>query len=151
LEKEFQAGKVEPSPPADDESFLRRMTLDLTGELPTAAEIMEFLADRDPEKRAKWIEKRLASDSYARHWARFWREAITAVEAPNADALAPQFEDWLCTQFKQNRSWGEIVRALITAEGMMKKGEGEKDAAVFFLGRHTGPDGDNVRTAETAR
>jgi hypothetical protein len=151
LETEFQTEKVEPAPQTSDEPFLRRLSLDLTGQLPTAAEIMEFLADSDPEKRAKWIEKRLSSDAYARYWARFWREAITAVEAPNAEALAPQFEDWLCTQFKQNRSWAEIVRDLITAEGTLKKGEGEKDAAVFFLGRHTGPDGDNVRTAETAR
>jgi hypothetical protein len=151
LEKEFQTGKVEPSPPAGDEPFLRRMTLDLTGELPTAAEIEAFLADADPEKRAKWIDKRLAADAYARYWARFWREAVTAVEAPNAEALAPQFEDWLCTQFKQNRSWAELVRDLITAEGVLKKGDGEKDAAVFFLGRHIGPEADNVRTAETAR
>jgi hypothetical protein len=151
LDKEFQAAQVEPAPQTSDEPFLRRLTLDLTGQLPTPAEIEAFLADPDPEKRAKWIEKRLASDAYARYWARFWREAITAVEAPNAEPLAPQFEDWLCTQFQQNRSWAEIVRVLITAEGMLKKGAGEKDAAVFFLGRHIGPDGDNVRTAETAR
>jgi hypothetical protein len=151
LEQEFQAGKIEPSAAVGDEQFLRRIGLDLTGQLPTTAEIEEFLADDDPEKRAKWIDKRLDSDAYARHWARFWREAITAVEAPNAEALAPQFEDWLFTQLKQNRGWGAIVSELMTAEGSLKKGEGEKDAAVFFLGRHTGPDGDNLRAAETAR
>jgi hypothetical protein len=151
LEREFQAAKVEASPPADDEQFLRRVSLDLTGALPPAAAIMDFLNDADPDKRVAYIDKLLASDAYARHWARFWRAAITAVEAPNAEPLAPQFEDWLCTQFQKNRSWAEIVRDLLTAQGVFKRGEGEKDAAVFFLGRFTGPDGDNVRTAETAR
>jgi hypothetical protein len=151
LAKEFQARKIVPGPLATDEQFVRRVRLDLTGQLPTPAEIEQFSASAAPDKRAKLIDRLIGSDEYARHWARYWRETVTAVEAPFGDAHVPAFEDWLCEQFKQNRNWGEIVRALLTAEGSLKKGEAGPSGALFFLGRHSGADGDIARTAETAR
>jgi hypothetical protein len=153
LEKEFRSGKILPAPVTTDEQFLRRVRLDLTGQLPTTAEIEQFLADRDADKRAKWIDKLLGGDDYARHWARYWRYAVSAVEAPFGNAHAPAFEDWLFEQFKHNRNWGEIARALMTAEGSLKKKDADnaKHGAIFFLGRHNGPDGDDLRAAETAR
>jgi hypothetical protein len=107
LDKEFQINKIVSSPLTTDEQFLRRIRLDLTGQLPTVAEIDAFLADPDPAKRTKCIDQLLASDDYARHWARYWRETVMAVEAPFGDAHAPAFEDWLYDQFKQNRPWGD--------------------------------------------
>ncbi len=151
LDKELQGAKLTPAPRTTDEQFLRRVRLDLTGQLPAPREIEQFLADKDPAKRARVIDRLLETDEYARHWARYWRYVVTAVEAPFGEPLAPQFEDWLCAQFKQNRSWGEIVRAIMTADGQLKKGEDSKNGAVFFLGRHSGPDGNIARTAETAR
>src|SRR5581483_9679913 len=138
-------------PRTTDEQFLRRIYLDLTGQLPTAADVEQFRADADPRKRATVINRLLDSEAYARHWARYWRQTVMAVEARFGDPMGPRFEDWLCEQFKQNRGWGAIVRDLITAEGQLKKEEDSKNGAVFFLGRHSGPDGNILRTAETAR
>jgi hypothetical protein len=152
LEKEFDAGGIEPSPPAGDEAFLRRVRLDLTGTLPTPAEIEEFLADEEPEKRARLVEWLLEDEAYGRHWARYWRQTIAAVEAPFGESVVKEFEDWLAADLQQNKSWAAITRALVTAEGALKKGDGPgANGAVFFLGRHNGPDGDIVRTSETAR
>jgi hypothetical protein len=151
LAKEYRAAKVVVSPLTTDEQFLRRVGLDLTGQLPTVAEIEQFLADPDPHKRAKWIDQLLDSDAYARHWARYWRDTVKAVEAPFGDAHGPAFEAWLFDQLKQNRNWGEIVRSLLTATGALKKGDPGTDGALFFLGRHSGPDAAIVQTAETAR
>jgi hypothetical protein len=151
LDQEFQARKVVLSPLTTDEQFLRRLCLDLTGQLPSAAEVEQFVADKDPGKRARWIDKLLDSDEYARHWARYWRDVVTAVEAPFGNAHVPAFEDWLYEQFRQNRNWGEIVRALLTASGSLKKGDKAGNGAIFFLGRHNGPDADIEQAAETAR
>jgi hypothetical protein len=153
LDKEFAAGKLVPAPPAADEQFLRRVRLDLTGQLPAAAEVEQFLADESPDKRAKLIDRLLETDEYARHWARYWRDAVTAVEAPFGAAHVPAFEDWLTEQFKQNRNWGEVVRAMLTAEGSLKKDDPDraKHGAVFFLGRFSDADGNIQRTAETSR
>jgi hypothetical protein len=152
LQAEFKESSLAAlSPESTDEQFLRRIRLDLTGRLPAADEIEEFLADKDPEKRARWIDRLLDSEEYARHWARYWREAITAVEAPFGDSVVKEFEDWLCDQIHQNKNWGEVVRALMTAQGELRKDKGKDNGALFFLARHNGPDGDNVRASETVR
>lgn len=151
IEKELQASKLKGSPATNDEQFLRRVRLDLTGQLPSADEVEQFLADTDPSKRAKLIERLIDSDEYARHWARYWRHVVSAVEAPFGNAHEPAFEDWLFRQFKENKNWGEIVRAKLTAEGSLKKGDKDANGAIFFLGRHNGADGDIDRAAETSR
>src|SRR5262249_57743659 len=76
--KELKATDIRPAPLTTDEQFLRRVTLDLTGELPVPADVTEFVADKDPAKRAKLIAKLLAGDEYARHWARYWRDGIAS-------------------------------------------------------------------------
>jgi hypothetical protein len=151
LGKEFEAGNLLPSPTTTDEQFLRRVHLDLTGQLPDDDEIERFLDDPDPDKRARTIGTLLDGDDYARHWARSWRGAIEGTEAPFGDSVAADFEEWLSVQIKDNRRWGEVVRDMITAEGSLKKGEKGKNGAVFLLGRYNGPDANIIRTAETAR
>ncbi len=51
-----------------DEEFLRRVTLDLTGEIPDAATVKAFVADTSADKRDKLIEQLLASDAFVDRW-----------------------------------------------------------------------------------
>src|SRR5262249_13194361 len=60
---------LQPSELADDGEFLRRMSLDLIGTLPTADEVRKFLADKDPTKRARKIDELLQRPEYALFWA----------------------------------------------------------------------------------
>src|SRR4051812_47721098 len=61
------AAKGRPaSPPVDDAGFVRRVTLDLTGSIPTAAETLAFLEDPSTEKRARWIDALLDGPGYPR-------------------------------------------------------------------------------------
>ena len=64
LFKRLESLKVPPSPPAGDAAFLRRVSLDLTGEQPAPDEIRRFLADSDPDKRAKLVDRLLASPEF---------------------------------------------------------------------------------------
>jgi hypothetical protein len=163
------AGKVTPAPRTTDEQFLRRVRLDLTGELPTPEEVAQFVADNDPHKRARLIDRLLAGDAYTRHWARYWRDAIlsraTAQQAFLRIGRELAFEPWLYEQFRANRNWAEITRALITAEGTLaypprrpgaaaeanNAGDETPNGAAAFLLCHFGPDAANERAAETAR
>src|SRR4051812_32292799 len=54
---------------SSDDEFLRRVTLDLTGTIPTSEEARAFLADRTPDKRVRTIDRLLASSAYTRHLA----------------------------------------------------------------------------------
>ncbi len=147
--------RLTPAPRTTDEQFVRRATLDLTGRLPVPADVDEFCADRDPHKRAKLIDRLLASDEYAQHWARYWRDVIIARATAQQVFLRPVrtvgLETWLTEQFKANRSWGDIARAMITAEGPATYDNIGENGAAGFLLCHFGQGSDNERAAETAR
>ncbi|MFL5342093.1 MAG: DUF1549 domain-containing protein [Gemmataceae bacterium] len=156
--KEQAAAKITPSPKTTDEQFLRRVMLDLTGRLPLPADVTEFAADTDPNKRAKVIDKLLDSDDYAKHWARYWRDVFAAkITDRRAQAMTQHFEAWLLEQFKQNRPWDGITRDILTSTGQLPFRYGPmqepdpKNGAAFFLLAYIGNDAINDRTAETSR
>jgi hypothetical protein len=152
VSKELAASNVSPAPVTSDEQFLRRVTLDLTGQLPQPAEVDEFVADKNPNKRAKVIDKLLDSDEYAQHWARYWREVIESRLSDLRDrVLARSFETWMTEQLKSNKSWDHITREIITAQGECKYDEEGKNGSLFFLASHHGNDAANERAAETSR
>jgi hypothetical protein len=113
-------GKDIPLPPAaDDETFLRRASFDLTGRLPAPDEVEAFLADRDPQKRAKLIDRLLASDGYAVNWGRYWRDVVTYHTPASGNYLRWElFGRWWVDQVRANRPWDQVVRALVTADGV---------------------------------
>jgi hypothetical protein len=150
--KELKAAGIKPAPLTTDEQFVRRVTLDLTGELPVPADVTEFVDDKAPNKRAKLIDKLLASDEYARHWARYWREVVGS-HATNqrAAVLARSFENWMADRLKRNAGWGEIARAMVTASGKIEFTDDGSHGELYFLLSKGGADADDERAAETSR
>jgi hypothetical protein len=149
---ELRNRKIEPAPLTTDEQFIRRLTLDLTGQLPMPADVTEFVADRDPRKRARLIDKLLDSDEYAEHWAHYWRDVIAArLSDFRGQFLVRPFDLWLTKELKANRSWAEITRAMITSYGPSRFDEPEKSGANFFLLSKLGADANVERAAETSR
>lgn len=61
-----------PSDLCDDGTFVRRVTIDVAGRIPTGAEVHRFVADTDPAKRDKWIDAQLDSAGYADYFATKW-------------------------------------------------------------------------------
>jgi hypothetical protein len=148
----LEADGIKPAARTSDEQFLRRVTLDLTGQLPVPADVTEFVADRDPNKRAKLIDKLLASDEYAQHWAQYWRDVVgSRIADPRGRLLMRPFEAWMTDELKNNRSWDSMVRAMLTAEGTCEMDDNGQHGANFFLASHRGPDAANEQAAETAR
>src|SRR5438105_691058 len=114
-----RAAKAPLPPRTDDVAFLRRVSLDLTGRLPKADEIEQFTHDSDSEKRAQRVERLLASDAYAVNWGRYWRDVLTYHTPASGNYLRWElFDRWLKDQIKQNRPWGDVVTALVTAVGV---------------------------------
>ncbi len=106
-------------PRVDDETFLRRASLDLTGHLPSAGEMNCFLADTAANKRERLIDRLLASEAYAVNWARYWRDAVTYHTPASGNYLRWElFDRWWVEQFRANRPWNEIVTTLVTASGI---------------------------------
>jgi hypothetical protein len=104
---------------ADDTTFLRRVSLDLTGRLPDPDALRRFAADPAPDKRARAIDALLAGDAYAVNWGRYWRDAVTYHTPASGNYLRWKlFDDWWVDQLRRNRPWDQVVASLVTASGV---------------------------------
>src|SRR5262249_10987676 len=87
--------------------------------LPAPQEVEAFLADKDPEKRAKLIDRLLTSDAYAVNWGRYWRDVVTYHTPASGNYLRWElYTRWWVDQVRANRPWDHVVRALVTADGV---------------------------------
>lgn len=140
LSQAWSAAKIQPAPPADDATILRRAWLDLAGAVPPIDAVRPFLADREPAKRARLIDSLLASDDFADQWGR----VLTAWATDRRDRLEDRYDgrllqDYLRTALAANRPYSTIVFELLTGEG----GKDRSGPANFLL-RY---DGDPVKLA----
>ena len=108
---------IQPSPLADDASFLRRVTLDVIGTLPTGAEARAFLQDPDPNKRAKWIDSLLQRPEYADYWAMKWTDLLRADKTRITPQGTVGLSRWLHRQFAENRPYDQLVRDVLLVQG----------------------------------
>ncbi len=106
-----------PTPVCDDATFIRRVTLDANGRLPTAKEVREFLADQNPNKRSEWIDRLLDSPEYASYFALRWGSILRNSNLAGADQASYAFHNWLKDMLARNRRYDEFVRGIIAASG----------------------------------
>lgn len=132
------------APLADDAEFLRRVTLDLAGTIPTAAEATAFFADTDPKKREKLIDKLLAAPSYARRMAQAFDVILMERRRDNRVPRAA-WEAYLREAFAANKPYDEFAREILSADGSDAK---TRPAARFFLDRDLEP---NLVTKDLGR
>jgi hypothetical protein len=112
---------IVPSDLSSDEEFLRRVTIDTIGTLPTAKEVRDFLADQRPDKRERKIDELLAHPLHAALWA----TKLSDITGNNTDALEnPQplrpkrsqmWHDWLRKRVQENVPYDQIVKGVLTA------------------------------------
>lgn len=110
------------APLANDETFLRRVSMDLIGKPPTPAEITAFSLDPSPDKRAKAVDRLLARPEFGENWGRYWRDVILYRRTEDrALVAAPAITDYLTEQFNNNVPWDQIARSFITATGDVRE------------------------------
>ncbi|QDU23557.1 DUF1549 and DUF1553 domain-containing protein [Urbifossiella limnaea] len=127
--KRLGAEKLTASPAASDAEFLRRVSLDIAGTIPSPDRVAAFLASPDPDKRRKLIDELLDSPGYARRMTDIWSGLLI----PNTAAAARQKHDpmatWLQTRFAANVRLDALARGVLTAGGL----QDENGAVTFYL------------------
>jgi len=106
-----------PSPPSDDATFLRRVTVDVCGRLPTSDETSKFLADNSPNKRTTLIDRLLDSPDYPAFFAMRWGVILRNSKLAGADQATYAFHNWLKDLIARNRPYDELVRGVVAAAG----------------------------------
>lgn len=148
IEALWRDAKVTPAPAADDGAFLRRVSLDLIGRVPTLAEARSFLADPAPDRRARAVDSLLGSVAFAEHWGSVYADLLFGKDRQAAKlekAADPQA--WLVKAFAENVRYDELARALITASGDLR----ENGAVAFVAARARGGGGPEAVTGAATR
>ncbi len=107
LESHWSANQVQPAQAADDATFLRRATLDLTGRIPTAAELDRLLAASDV-KREKIVQRLMDGPEFPLHFGNVLDQMIQSRHAGNAD-----FVDYMRRGIRDGKPWDLVFRELM--------------------------------------
>ncbi|MDX1945255.1 MAG: DUF1549 domain-containing protein [Pirellulaceae bacterium] len=114
----WEREKITPAPFATDAEFVRRVSLDLVGMIPTYDETVAFLGDSSPDKRAQLIDRLLDDPRYAQQQADRWDLILFGRNPPGYDTdKRDGIQRWLREQFAANRPYDQWVRELLRAEG----------------------------------
>ncbi len=109
---------IPPSPVCDDATFLRRVSLDIAGRLPTADEAKDFLASQDSDKRDQVIDRLLRSPEYADYFANKWTAMLKNRRDDASDMTSNfAFYAWVRDSLLANKPYDQLVRELLAATG----------------------------------
>jgi len=127
--------RLAPSPRADDGTWLRRMMLDTAGRLPTPAEVRGFVADTDPGKFARWVDRMLGSEEFVDAWTYRWSDVLLVSGARLRPASVKAYHGWIRERVAANMPWDRMVREMVTA-----RGSSLEDGASNFYAIHQDPE-----------
>jgi hypothetical protein len=118
------AGEATPADLSSDAEFLRRVSLDFSGRIPTAAAAREFLDDSSPGKRQKLVDSLLASPRYGERMADLFN--VMLMERRGEDA---EWHAWLAKSFAENKPWNQMVQELLDPDAENESAR----ASAFFM------------------
>jgi hypothetical protein len=122
--------EVTPAGQADDATLIRRLTLDLVGRIPTTAEVDEYVKSKDADKRAKLVDRLIASPAFPRHQAALFE----AMFNPDGDRRGngAALRQYLTDAVRENKPWDRVFREVVLPDQVDAKLKG---AAEFMRAR----------------
>ena len=138
---------VVPSGNCDDATFLRRVTFDTIGRLPTVEEARAFLASDQSDKRARWIDAILQMPEFNDVWSLEWSDLLRVDRAALGHKAAHDYYQWIHGSLAARKPLDVMASELLTAEGplaevpqgafykvMQKPGDAASTVSQVFLG-----------------
>jgi hypothetical protein len=113
IQSRLEDAGLRPSPTADKQTLIRRVTLDLTGLPPTPKQVSDYLADRRPGAYQRVVERLLSSSAHAEHMSRHWLDAARygdthGLHLDNYRSMY-RYRDWLIQAFERNMPYDQFV------------------------------------------
>ena len=131
---------IQPSPSADDNTFIRRASIDVCGTLPTVDEVTQFVADNRKDKRKRLIDRLLERPEYASYFALKWADVLqnrgrgySTSKQRRGTAL---FSAWIRDSLAENKPYDQFVAEIITATGSQQ----ENPPAIWYRSVRTTQD-----------
>jgi len=134
FDAEWKRQGVKPSPAADDAAFLRRVTLDLTGSLPSPEDVRGFQKSGRKEKRVEKIDELLSSPKAAQYFAHLWVQWLMGHDIDFRDQARLNvggLTRWLREAWTRDVPYDELVRAFLGSAGTVRE-----NPPVTFIAKH---------------
>ncbi len=119
---------VRPSAIVDDAGFLRRVSIDMIGIQPAPKEVQAFLADKDPAKRDKLIERLFVREGFVDQWSLKWGDLLQNSRTKLSDPAVYAFREWLRDAVATNRPLDQFAREVLAGRG----GVSDSPTAAFY-------------------
>lgn len=140
LVRQWRQLGLAPSDPADDETLIRRATVDICGTLPTAAEINAYVADDRDDKRPRLIDRLLERPEYADYFALKWADILrnrgAGYSTSKQRAGTTLFAGWIRDSLAANKPYDQFVSEILTASGS----QNENPPAIWYRSVRTQTD-----------
>lgn len=121
LVAELFDSQTELAPQVDDATFLRRVWLDVVGDIPAPEHLIAFTLDPSADKRERVVRELLADPQFGVNWARYWRDVIFYRRIEDRALIASNaLEVDLSAKLNDNQPWDQIAAGFITATGDVK-------------------------------
>jgi hypothetical protein len=128
--------QIQPNAPADKITLLRRVTIDLTGLLPTPEQVQAFVNDNSPGAYEKVVDRLLASPAYGERWGRHWLDVARYADSNGykADETRPdiwRYRDYVIDAFNSDKPFDRFIREQIAGDELYP-GDPEAMVAMGF-------------------
>jgi hypothetical protein len=150
----LKASNVAPADASDDYMFVRRITLDLTGRIPAAATVQNFVSDPTPDKRAIYIDSLLSSSQWVDKWTMFYGDLLqnnasnTQIQRRNEGRNA--FYKYIHDSLAANKPLNKMAAELIAAQGNNSFDQSNGQLNYLMGGVVTGGPTQDIFDAQTA-
>jgi hypothetical protein len=133
----LEANGLAPAPEADRRTLVRRVSVDLTGLLPTPEEADAFVNDPRPDAFERLVERLLASPAYGERWGRHWLDVVRFAESHGYEmnTLRPNawpYRDYVIRALNEDRPFARFVREQLAGDAV-GRGDPAAEAATGFL------------------
>ncbi len=140
---------LRPSPEADRNVLIRRLTLDLTGLPPTIAEVDSFVNDNDPRAYEKLVDRLLARNTFGEHWARMWLDLARYADSAGYVSDVPRtiwaYRDYVIRSFNANKPFDQFTIEQLAGDLLPNPSEEQLIATAFHRNTQTNNEGGSDR------
>ena len=138
LAKLEEAG-LKPAPTADRRTLIRRVTVDLTGLVPTPHDVEQFLYDRSPDAWAKVVDRLLASPQYGERWGRHWLDLVRYADSNGLDenvafANGYRYRDYVVASLNMDKPYSEFITEQLAGDLMPSKNDDQRNERLIATG-----------------
>jgi hypothetical protein len=119
IDRHHAAKGTKLNKPVDDETFVRRVYLDVAGRIPSLKETTRFLTDDAPDKRARLIDSLLDGEGHASHTFNWKADQLRLITRGFPGQPGWMYDAWVKEAVRSKMTYDEYVRQLVTAEGYL--------------------------------